>query len=216
VNVRALEQRSQPFAVLGAVNKPGSYYLSRRVTLLELLAIAGGPDYERAGSKVQVARLGNLSACKVDTNNDTKSDVEFFSYSINDVMKASENPYMEPGDIVSIKEAEEAYVVGNVDEPKTIQLKEPITLTQALAKAGGIDGTAKTTKIVIERRESGSKVKTELVFDLKDIRMQKVPDPLLQANDIVVVPTDNMKVIRNGLLKVLTGGISNLFYRFPL
>ncbi len=216
VNVRALEQRSQPFAVLGAVNKPGSYYLSRRVTLLELLAIAGGPDYERAGSKVQVARLGNLSACKVETDNDTKNDVEFFSYSINDVMKASENPYMEPGDIVSIKEAEEAYVVGNVDEPKTIQLKEPITLTQALAKAGGIDGTAKTTKIVIERRESGSKVKTELVFDLKDIRMQKVPDPLLQANDIVVVPTDNMKVIRNGLLKVLTGGISNLFYRFPL
>ncbi len=214
VNVRALEQRSQPFAVLGAVNKPGSYYLSRRVTLLELLAIAGGPDYERSGSKVQVARLGNLSACKAES--ETKDDVEFFAYSINEVMKGTENPYMEPGDIVSIKEAEEAYVVGNVDEPKTIQLNEPITLTQALAKAGGIDGVAKTSKIVIERREPGSKVKTELVFDLKEIRTQKVPDPLLQANDIVVVPTDNMKVIRNGLLKVLTGGISNLFYRFPL
>ncbi len=214
VSVRAVEQRSQPFAVIGAVTKPGSYYLNRRVRLLELIAIAGGPDYERSGSRVQVARVGNVSACKADTEN--SSDVEFFAYSINDVMKGIENPLMEPGDIVSLLEAEEAYVVGDVEEPTVIQLKEPITLTQAIAKAGGLGNVAKTNKVVIQRREANSRSKTVLVFDLRDIRSQTVPDPFLQANDIVEVPTDNKKVLRNGILKALTGGIGNIFYRFPL
>ncbi|NNE64938.1 MAG: hypothetical protein HKN33_00100 [Pyrinomonadaceae bacterium] len=214
VNVRALEQRSQPFAVIGAVNKPGSHYLNRRVRLLELLALAGGPDYERSGARVQVARVGNISACKL--SEDEPGEVQFFTYALTEVMKGRSNPYLLPGDIVSILEAEEAYVVGNVDTPTTIQLKEPITLTQAIAKAGGLGSVAKTSRVVIQRREPGSKVKTELYFDLKDIRAQKVEDPFLQANDIVEVPTSNGKVIRNGLLKVLTGGLSNLFYRFPL
>ncbi|MDH3493698.1 MAG: SLBB domain-containing protein [Acidobacteriota bacterium] len=214
VNVRALEQRSQPFAVIGAVNKPGSFYLSHRVRLLELLALAGGPDYEKSGARIQVARVDNLSACKV--NDDSPGEVEFFAYSVSDVLKGKENPFMLPGDIVSILEAEEAYVVGNVEEPTTIQLKEPITLTEAIAKAGGLGPVARTSTIVIQRREPGSKVKTELVYDLKEIRAQKVDDPYLKANDIVQVPTSNSKVIRNGLLKVLTGGLSNLFYRFPI
>ncbi|MEZ5306947.1 MAG: SLBB domain-containing protein [Pyrinomonadaceae bacterium] len=216
VNVRALEQRSQPFAVIGAVNKPGSFYLNRRVRLLELLALAGGPDYEKSGSKVQIARVGSLSACSVNGGEDSADDVEFFSYSLAAVLTGDMNPMMHPGDIVSLIEAEEAYIVGNVDEPTTIKLKEPTTLTQAIAKAGGLGAVANTSKVVIQRREPGSKVPKELIFDLKEIRDQKVEDPLLVANDIVEVPTSNTKVIRNGLLKVLTGGISNLFYRFPI
>jgi polysaccharide export outer membrane protein len=214
VNVRALEQRSQPFHVIGSVNKPGSFYLNKRVRLLELIAIAGGPDQEFAGPRVRVSRLGNLSACKIESEKD--DDIEFFSYSMSNIMKGIENPYLQPGDVVAVLEAEEAFIVGNVEEPTTIKLKEPITLTQAIAKAGGLGPVAKTSKIIIQRRESGSKIKTELVFDLKEIRAQKVQDPYLQANDIVEVPTNNRKVLRNGLIKVLTGGLSNIFYRFPL
>jgi protein involved in polysaccharide export with SLBB domain len=209
-----MEQRSQPFAVVGAVNKPGSYYMNRQVTLLEILAVAGGPDQEISGSRIQVARLGNISACKLEGQDD--SNVEFFAYNLRDVMQGTDNPLLQPGDIVSVLEAEEAYVVGNVEEPTTIKLKEPITLTEAIAKAGGLGSVANTSKVLIRRRASGSKIKSELVFDLKEIRAQKIDDPYLQANDIVEIPTNNTKVLRNGLIKVLTGGLSNLFYRFPL
>jgi hypothetical protein len=58
-------------------------------------------------------------------------------------------------------------------------------------------------------------VKTELMFNLKDIRDKKIPDPLLQANDIVAVGTDKIKSVSNGLLKAVTGGLGNVFYRFP-
>lgn len=214
VSARVVEQRSQPVAVVGTVTKPGSYFINRRVRLLELIAIAGGPDYERAGSRVQVARFGNVTGCEAEEN--SESDVQFFAYSLTDVLKGIANPMMEPGDIVSVLEAEEAYVIGDVTEPTVIMLKEPITLTQAIAKAGGIGNEAKTSKVLIQRREPGSRTRTELVFDLKEIRAQEIPDPFLQANDIVEVPTDTKKVIRNGILKALTSGLGNIFYRFPL
>lgn len=214
VNVRVIEQRSQPFAVIGAVNKPGSFFLDRRIRLLELIALAGGPDVEKAGQRIRVARVGNRSAC-VDDDLKT-SDVQFLAYTVNDVLDGSENPWMQPGDIVSILEAEEAFVVGAVFEPAKITLKEPITLTQAIAKAGGISSTASTGKVKIQRQQRGSTAKTELVFDLGDIAEKRAEDPIIQANDIIEVPTDNGKVLRNGILKVLTGGLGNLFYRFPI
>ncbi|MEJ7709641.1 MAG: hypothetical protein WKF84_07225 [Pyrinomonadaceae bacterium] len=34
------------------------------------------------------------------------------------------NPHMQPGDVVSVPEAEQAYVVGNVYRPLTLPLKE--------------------------------------------------------------------------------------------
>ena len=214
VNVRALEQKSQPFAVLGAVNKPGSFYMNRRVRLLELIAFAEGPDKESYGTTVQVARIGNLSDCKIES--DAPTEVQFFSYNLEAVLKGEQNPFLVPGDIVTVKVADEAYVVGNVEDPTTIKLREPITLTQAIAKAGGIGNTAKTSKVVIQRSEKGGEQKSLLVYDLKQIRLQKVPDPYLQANDIVEVPTSKSKVLTKEIIKVLTAGLSNLFYRFPL
>jgi polysaccharide export outer membrane protein len=214
VNVRTVEQRSQPFAVIGAVNKPGNFYLNQKVRLLQLLSLAGGQDVEKSGSRIQVARIGNLSACSPSDERD--GDVEFFAYELNDVLSGKSNPWMEPGDIVSVLEASEAYVVGEVFEPAKILLKEPVTLSEAIAKAGGLGPNAKTTKVVIQRKEKGSPVRTELVFNLKEIKAKNMPDPLLQANDIVEVSSSQGKVIKKSLWKIFTQGLPNIFYRLPL
>lgn len=212
VTVLAVEQKSQPFAVVGAVEKPGSFYLNRKVRLLELLAFAGGQDVETAGSKVQVARVGNITGCTEEVNEDDK--IEFVSYNLKDVLEGKENPWMQPGDIVSVLIAEEAYVVGNVGKPSKVLLNEPRTLTQALAIAGGINSTAKTKKVIIQRQEkSGNKV--ELAFDLKDIRDRKIPDPQLQANDIVQVDTDTTKSLMKGIRGIFTNSIPSALIRFP-
>ena len=215
VNVRAVDQKSQPFAVIGAVKNPGNFYLNRKIQLLGLLALAGGPDYERSGSKIRIARVGNVSSCEETPETENK-DIEFVSYNLKDVQDGKQNPWMQPGDVVSVLEADEAYVVGNVFKPAKVSLKDPKTLTQAIAYAGGLDATAKTDKVVIRRQEVGSQDKTELVYDLKDIREKRIPDPQLQANDIVEVSNDRNKSIKNGLIKVLTGSIPNAIYRLPL
>lgn len=211
VNVRAVEQRSQPFAVIGAVEKPGSFYLNRKIRLLELLAFAGGPKVEKAGANIQVARVGNVSGCAENTDSET-DEIEFLTYKIKDVQEGKENPWMQPGDIVSVLEVQQAYVVGNVKEPTKVPLREPVTLTQAIAAAGGLAPEAKTSKVRIQRQAVNNSAKAELVYDLKDIASKKIPDPILQANDIVEVPKDGIKSIRNGIIKALSSGVGGLFY----
>jgi protein involved in polysaccharide export with SLBB domain len=216
VNVRAVEQRSQPFAVVGAVEKPGNFYLNRKVRLLELLAFAGGPDVDNAGSKVQIARVGNITGCSDEESQlDKPEEVEFLGYNLNNVLKGKDNPWMQPGDIVSVLIAEEAFVVGNVVKQTKIILREEKTLTQALAEAGGVNGTAKTDKVIIQRQEPGSSVKNELAFNLKDIREGKIADPKLQANDIVQVDTDKVKSFKKGFTEIFKSIIPSAVYRIP-
>jgi protein involved in polysaccharide export with SLBB domain len=216
VNVRAVEQRSQPFAVVGAVEKPGNFYLNRKVRLLELLAFAGGPDVDNAGSKVQIARVGNITGCAdEETQLDKPEEVEFLGYNLNNVLKGKDNPWMQPGDIVSVLIAEEAFVVGNVVKQTKIILREEKTLTQALAEAGGVNATAKTDKVIIQRQEPGSNVKNELAFNLKDIREGKISDPKLQANDIVQVDTDKVKSFKKGFTEIFKSIIPSAVYRIP-
>lgn len=213
VNVRAVEQRSQPFAVIGAVEKPGSFYMNRKIRLLELLAFAGGPKVEKAGANIQIARVGNVSGCSENADSEP-DEIVFLSYKIKDVVNGKENPWMQPGDIVSVLEVEQAFVVGNVKEPSKVPLKEPVTLTQAIAFAGGLAPLARPSKVKIQRQEENGALKVELVFDLNDIVSKKIADPVLQPNDIVEVPKDNVKSVRNGIIKALSGGIGGLFYRF--
>ena len=122
---------------------------------------------------------------------------------------------MRPGDIVVVLEADQIYVTGNVIKPQAIPLKQTITLTQAIAAAGGILPATKQTQVRIVRQEPGSKIKEELKFDLNAIRAKKIADPELLANDIVEVPTDKVKDFTNSFVKALTGGLGNVFYRIP-
>ncbi|MDQ3323247.1 MAG: SLBB domain-containing protein [Acidobacteriota bacterium] len=220
VTVFVKEQNSQPLSVIGAVKKPGNFFTNRRLTLLELLSFAGGQDIERAGSKVQVARVGGVSGCKVESNgeaaaNNEDESVNFFSYNLDDVLKGKVNPVMRPGDIVSVLEIEQAYVTGNVHQPKPIPLKQTVTLTQAIAAAGGILSSTKKSQVRIVRQEAGNAQKLGIVYDLVAIKDKKAPDPVLQPNDIVEVPTDAVKSFASSFVKAVTGSIGTLFYRIP-
>lgn len=217
VTVFVKEQNSQPLSVIGAVEKPGNFYTNRRLTLLELLSFAGGQDVEKAGTKIQVARVGGISGCKtnVSAENGEPEGVTFFSYVLSDVLKGKENPVMRPGDIVVVLEADQVYVTGNVLKPQSIPLKQKITLTQAIAAAGGILPATKQSEVRVVRQEPGSKIKEEFRFDLNAIRDKKIDDPELLANDIIEVPTDKVKNFTNSFIRAVTGGIGNVFYRIP-
>jgi polysaccharide biosynthesis/export protein len=115
-----------------------------------------------------------------------------------------------PGDVVNLPEAEEAYVVGNVFKPTVIPLKEPITVSQAIAKAGGTMPATKSDKIRIIRQTPGSTEKTVINVDLGAINKRRAEDVALQANDIVEVPTSSGKKIMNSLLNAVTPSLTNL------
>src|ERR1044071_5370745 len=137
VDVFIKEYHSRQVAVIGAVNDQSRFELQRRVRLLELLTYAKGPS-PRAGQTVNIVHSTSPLPCKQVDETDTSS--VFSSYKLSDVLQGDpkSNPYVEPGDIVTLPEADQVYVVGNVFMPLTISLREPITLTRALAMAGGL------------------------------------------------------------------------------
>jgi protein involved in polysaccharide export with SLBB domain len=97
---------------------------------------------------------------------------------------------VQAGDIISIAEAklEQAFVVGNVRAAVTINLKEPVTLSKAIALAGGTAPGAQIDKIKISRQLPNSLAKNEFIVNLKDADKRRQDDILLQPNDIVDVP----------------------------
>jgi polysaccharide export outer membrane protein len=214
VNVRVAEQRSQYYAVIGAVEKPGLFYINRRIQLLELLSFAGGPDIEKAGTKLILARGGSVSACKADGKDKSSAaqsqEYELYQFNVKDVLQGKANIWMEAGDIVSVLEADVVYVYGSVKKPGSIKLTRPITLRQAIAEAGGFEAASKKDKIRVIRQKQGSSEWEDISYNLKDIDSGKVKDPFLMPNDIVAVSEDKLQSILNGVGKSLTGGLANL------
>lgn len=217
VDVRAVEQKSQAFGVIGAVEKPGYFFISKKIHLLEMLAFAGGPNKE-AGTRMLVARTGSSSFCQNDipVADENEKDIQLFDFKIRDVQEAKVNFWMQPGDIVSVLEADYIYVVGNVNKPGRIPLKNPISLTQAIATAEGFKPATKKDYIRVLRQKPGSTEREELIYNLKDIEKLKTPDPILQVNDIVAVSEDKTKTVINGIVKSLTNGFGNLPLLLPV
>jgi len=120
------------------------------------------------------------------------------------------NLYVQPGDIVSLPVADQAFVVGNVFRPSTIPLKEPITVSQAIAMAGGTLPATKSDQIRIIRQVSKTKTKEEIIVDLKAITQHHAEDIVLKANDIVNVPSSGTKVFLNSLAGAVAPTISHL------
>jgi polysaccharide export outer membrane protein len=215
VNVVAVEQRSRAFAVIGAVEKPGQYMISRRVRLLELVALAGGPSKE-AGTRVLVARTGSTSNCKLnETPASQGEEIPVFSYRLSDILEGRENMVMLPGDIASVMKSDGIYVYGNVNKQGRIEIKEPLTLTQAIASAEGLKAASDKGKIKVLRQKPGGIDRDEFTYNLDDITKRKVPDPFLEPNDVVAVNTDKTKEIFQSIGRSLSNGIPSLFYRVP-
>lgn len=213
VNVVATEQLSQSFAVTGAVEKPANYYVNRRVRLLELLAFAGGPSKE-AGSRVIVVRGGSSSGC--DQSSPVANDnVGSFSFKLRDLQEGKENLVMQPGDYVWVMPTDYVFVYGNVNEQGRVEMKQPLTLMQAIASAKGLKPSTEKDSVRIIRQKSDSLEPEVFTFNLNDIAKQKSKDPFLQPNDIVAISEDKTKSILNGIRNSMTQGLPSLFYRVP-
>lgn len=211
VNVLAVEQMSQAVSVVDAVVKPGPVFLNRRVHLWELIALAGGPSKE-AGSRVIVARMGSTSGCQQNAGS-VDDKVDFLTFRISDLQEGKQTLLIQPGDIVAVQKADVVFVYGNVNEQGQVEMKQPITLMQAIASARGVKSATDKSRVRIIRQKPGSPEPEEIMVDLKAIEKQKAADPFLQPNDIVALSEDRARSILNSVGKSFTQGIGTLLYR---
>ena len=209
VDVFIKEYHSRQVAVIGAVNDQSRFELQRRVRLLELLTYAKGPS-PKAGKTINIVHSTAALPCR--ESDETDVSTAFSSYKLSDVLQGDpkSNPYLEPGDIVTVPEADQVYVVGNVFMPLTISLREPITLTRAIAMAGGLKQDTRKDKIRVLRQEPGTTVRKEITVDLSAIEKKSSEDLALAPNDIIDVPTSAGKSFLRSLIQGVVPGVGQL------
>jgi polysaccharide export outer membrane protein len=210
VDVFVKEYHAREVALIGAVNEQGRYQMQRHIRLLELLSFAKGPT-EKAGQTINIVRGPRADICgpAAETTSDQGS---FISLRLNDTLRgeAKANPFVESGDIITIPEADQVYVIGNVYSPKSLPLREPITVSRAIAMAGGALRDSKTDHIHIVRQVPGAGSPSEIYVNLKLIASKKAEDVMLQPNDIVEVQESTSKSMLRSLLGAVAPSVAQL------
>jgi polysaccharide export outer membrane protein len=170
VDVFVKEYHSKPVAIIGAVNEQSRFELQRRVRLLELLTYAKGIS-AKAGQTINIVHSPPSLVCQKAEPEADDATTAFSSYRLSETLEGRPraNPYIQPGDIITIPEANQIYVVGNVFTPLTIPLREPITLSRAVAMAGGVKQDSKKNSVRIVRQDPGTATSKEIVVDLSAI-----------------------------------------------
>lgn len=213
ISIRVTDRKSRPPATIyGEVRTPQQIILMRKATLVELLAFSGGVTDE-AGGMIQVFRTRPPLCEDANNENNWKSDdgdptdVPSKMFSLNSVKlgKDEANPIIFPGDVIVVQKASPVYITGEVVAPQGIYLKEGgLTLTEAIAKIGGVKREAKTRDIKIYRLKPGSKERDVIVANYDQIKKGEQKDVLLEPYDIVEVDHAK-KSIGQTILELATG-----------
>jgi protein involved in polysaccharide export with SLBB domain len=101
-------------------------------------------------------------------------------------------------------------VIGNVIRPTSIALTDTMTVTRAIAMAGGPALDTKKSEIQIVRQTPGSTEKKEIVVNLDAINHHKAEDVVLMANDIVDVPASGGKRLFRSLVGAVVPTVAQL------
>lgn len=189
ITVQVKEYRHQRVMVTGAVAQPGSYEVIGPRTLLEMLGKAGGLN-EKAGDVVHLVRYQSAA----DRIKAEKLTVESFAPGTETIVidlrrllvegDLSLNMPVKNGDVIHVPFARSAFVLGAVNKPGNVPVKDNLTVTQALALAGGLNPLLASNRITVVRfNEKGEQV--NLAMNVNDTISGKEKDPLVQENDIV-------------------------------
>lgn len=218
LSVNVTERNSRPPAtVYGEVKNPQRFVLTRRARLLELLSFSGGVT-EKAGGMIQVVHT-QPPVCAEDADYSASDENLFVPrlYSLNSVKQATDetNPLIFPGDLVVVMKAPPVYVIGEVSILREILITESgLSLTEAIAQAGGFNREARKKDIIIQRLKSNSRERENITVNYDAIKRGEEKDVMLQPEDIVIV-NKTKKSIGETVLEIVTGGAKNAANLLP-
>jgi polysaccharide export outer membrane protein len=183
-----------PVAVYGAVRDPQRIQALRKARLNEIISFAGGTT-ERSNGSIQIVHTEKLLCPEPGEALEPQKAVDAVTpplnvYKIADIIagKPEANPFVRPGDVVTVLEAEPVYVTGSVVNPQGLYLKAGMTLGRALAMVGGPTRGAKASEITIYRQDLKTGSQKRIPVNYSAIKKQQQPDIELQPYDIIDVP----------------------------
>jgi polysaccharide biosynthesis/export protein len=206
--------------VTGAVARPGFYELrGGRETIMDLLTRAGGitddaspkiyfsPASEHPSEGQQVAAAGavRLQPALLMASADQKPiEIDLTELYQGWTVPALQLP-VRSGDVIFVKEGGQVYVQGWVEDPKAYPLKRAMTVTQAIAKAGGLHfGASPGVQLI---REDDAGVLRQYSLNYTALRDGSEKDVYLEPGDHIYVPGNPAKVGMWGVYNTITSVI---------
>ncbi|MGH9397580.1 MAG: polysaccharide biosynthesis/export family protein [Terriglobia bacterium] len=224
VTVFIRQFHSNPISIVGAVSKPGLYQLPGPRTLIQVIAMAGGVNMPGtaagnmqggapAGRWAYITRKTGFSDLKpIDGINvlapdQVKIDLGRLLYSHDSALNIDIKPF----DTITVSKAGIVYVVGAVLKSGgfTLEDRDSLTALEALSLAQGF-GPGSNTKHdeIIHTLTDGTRQITSI--NLGKIMKGKAKDPVLTANDILVVPNSEMKTLAGSGIGTALSTVSGL------
>jgi polysaccharide export outer membrane protein len=168
VNLLVAQYRSQQVAVMGEVNKPGNYSITKATSVTELLAMAGGIT-AKGSNVITITRKDGNSGGAVQREIDVKKLI---------AGNAEANLRLGSDDIIFVPPMPVFYIYGEVRQPGSYPIASEMTVRQALSVGGGLTVRGTERGIRLERKGKDGKIQS---------RSASLADRL-QANDVVHVP----------------------------
>jgi polysaccharide biosynthesis/export protein len=218
VTVQVTDFRSQPVSVAGNVNTPGVVQLRGNRNLLEVISQAGGLRSD-AGDSVLITRdlrEGPLPVAGAFTDPSGKYSIAHVN--IRKIMAGTDpqtNVQIKAHDVITVPRARLIYVLGNVNRPGGYVMteNEVVSLTQAIALAGGWNSNAALSGTRILRASGGAE-REQIPANIKKIMENKSKDVQMQPDDILYVPNSFMKQIsQRGVEAAIGLGTGIAIYR---
>jgi polysaccharide export outer membrane protein len=183
VIIQVLDTVNGSVLITGEVH--GQVPVANQRSLREVLLTAGGLP-ATASHTVKIVRPGVAEPIVVQLGPDLAAS-------------STADVPVHPHDIIQITRASVVYVLGAFSRQGAVPLDQatPLTLLQCAALSGGINFEGKYKDLRLIRTEGSERRVVEV--DIKKIRDGKANDPILQANDIVFLPTDDMKAVLKNL-----------------
>ena len=183
VSVTVLEYKSQKFFVVGNVQKPGTFPLTKPINVIEAISQAGGIA-SGTGSRPLSGAVAIIIRGQPGEKADQPRMPEKTPASLKTTVSLTAALAGDPQQNVEIKNGDTIfvpnlayYVTGEVKNPNRYPFEENMTVLMAVTTAGGFTDKASRGGIYIIREKTG--VKEQVKAKLED---------LIQAGDTIVVP----------------------------
>lgn len=168
VSVEVIQLRSQMVSILGEVGQPGRYPIPGRMTVLELLATAGGLTSD-ADSNVTVLRR----------NADNSKDDVRIPIQLGETSTTARTPLdinLNSGDVVYVNKKKLFYIHGEVNRPGAYPMEPDMNIMRAISLGGGLSLRASERRMSIYRKVNEKAQQFSV----------KMADPV-QAGDVIYV-----------------------------
>jgi len=177
-------ERSKTIFLQGEIVSPGRLELEDGMTVLRALSMAGNIRDSGLYGKVKVRRI-------VGPGGGYKTVGESGLHKGNIKNKDIEDMLLQPDDIVILERSETFFIQGEVNKAGQYILEDDMTVSRAIAVAGGIiDKSGLYGKIKVRRKrvaEFGYETVGDSGLKKGIIKRNDIEDMLLQPDDIVIV-----------------------------